>query len=72
MVFHLPALRASPSGSSRQGRVAAALRHAVRTALAGAKQVGRAVLVLGIFAVMLAAALALGLLIWMPQFHVNA
>jgi hypothetical protein len=47
-------------------------RHAARAALVGAKQVGRAVLVLGVFTLMLAAAMALGLLIWVPHFHVNS
>jgi len=51
--------------------VAAVIRHVAFAALAGAKQVGRAVLLLGIFAVMLAAAMALGLLIWVPHSHVN-
>ena len=48
-----------------------AIRRAARAALAGAKPVGRAVLVLTIFAAMLAAAMAVGLLIWLPRFHVN-
>jgi len=51
--------------------VAAAIRPATRAALTGAKQVGRAVLVLGIFALMLVAAMAVGLLIWVPHVHVN-
>jgi hypothetical protein len=71
LAFHLPARPASPARSPRQGRGAAAIRRATRAALAGAKQVGQAVLVLGIFAVMLAAAMALGLLIWVPHFHIN-
>ncbi len=71
LAFQLPLLPASPTESPRQGRVAAVIRHPAFAALAGAKQVGRAVLVLGIFAVMLAAAMALGLLIWVPHSHVN-
>ena len=70
--LHVLAPPAASTKSPRQGRVAAVIRHAARAALAGAKQLGRAVLVLGIFAVMLVAAMAVGLLIWMPHFHVNA
>jgi len=71
LAVHLPARPASPTGSPRQGGVAAAIRPATRAALTGAKQVGRAVLVLGIFALMLVAAMAVGLLIWVPHVHVN-
>ena len=71
LTVQLPVLPASPTELPRQGRVAAVIRHAALAALAGAKQVGRAVLVLGIFAVMLAAAVALGLLIWVPHSNVN-
>jgi hypothetical protein len=71
LAFHLPALPACPTRSPRQARLAAAIRHAVRAALALAKQVGRAALVLAIFALMLAAAMAVGLLIWVPHVHVN-
>ena len=69
LAVHLPA---SPTGSLRQGRVRSGIQRAARAALIGVKQVGRAVLVLGIFGVMLAAAMALGLLIWLPHFHANA
>jgi hypothetical protein len=72
VAFHLPAPPAAPIESPRHGKVAAAIRHAARAALVGAKQVGRAVLVLGVFTLMLAAAMALGLLIWVPHFHVNS
>ena len=68
---HLPNRSRFPIESFRRGRGATAIRHAARSTLAGAKQVARAVLVLAIFAVMLAAAMALGLLIWVPHFHVN-
>ena len=71
LALHPPAPPVSGTKSRRQGGAAAAVRHAARTAWAGAKQVGRAVLVLGIFAVMLATATALGLLIWVPHSHVN-
>ena len=71
LAFHLPARPASPTGSDRPGGAAAAIRRAGRAALAGAKQVGRAVLVLGIFALMLVVAMAVGLLIWVPHLHVN-
>jgi hypothetical protein len=67
-----PAMPARATESPRQGRVAAAIRHSARAALAGAKQVAQAVLVLSIFAVMLTAAMAMGLLIWVPHFHVNS
>jgi len=66
-----PAMSAHPTKSFHQGGVATAIRHAACTALAGAKQAGRAVLVFGIFAVMLATAMALGLLIWVPHSDVN-
>src|SRR5262249_9012341 len=71
LAFPLPARPASPTRSPRQAGGTPAIRRAARIALVGAKQVGRAVLVLGIFAVMLAAAMALGLLIWVPRFHIN-
>ncbi len=71
LAFHLPAAPAAQTGSPRQGRVAATIRRAARAALAGARQVARAILVLGTFAVMLVAAMALGLLIWVPHLHVN-
>ena len=71
LAFHLPAPPASPTGSPRQGRGTAAIRRATRAALVGAKQVGQAVLVLGIFAAMLVAAMAVGLLIWVPHVRVN-
>jgi hypothetical protein len=71
LAFHLPLLPASPTESRRQGRAAAVIRHAAFAALAGAKHVGRAALVLGVFVAMLATAMALGLLIWVPHFHVN-
>ena len=71
LAFHLPALPASPTGSPRRGGAAAAIRYAARAALTGAKQVGQAILVLGIFAVMLVAAMAVGVLIWVPHFQVN-
>jgi hypothetical protein len=72
LAVHLPALPASLTGSPRQGRVRSGIQRAARAALTGVKQVGRAVLVLVIFAVMLAAAMVLGLLIWVPHFHVNS
>jgi len=66
-----PALPAHPTKSPRPGRVPIAIRHAARAALAGAKQVAQAALVLCIFAVMLLTAVSLGLLIWVPHLHVN-
>jgi hypothetical protein len=66
-----PALPVSRTKSLRQARAAAAIRQVMRAALAGAKQVGRAVLVCGVFAVMLAVAMALGLLIWLPRFQIT-
>jgi hypothetical protein len=71
LTIRRPAMPAHPTKSPHQGRMAAVIRHAALAALAGAKQVGQAVLVLGIFAVMLAAAMALGLLIWVPHSNVN-
>jgi len=71
LTIRRPAMPARATESPRQGSVAATVRHRARAALAGAKQVGRAVLVLGIFAVMLVAAMAMGPLIWVPDFHVN-
>jgi hypothetical protein len=67
-----PALPVRATESPRQGSVAAAVRHRAGAAVAGVKQVAQAVLVLVIFAVMLAAAMVLGLLIWVPHFHVNS
>jgi len=72
LAVHLPALPASPTRSSRQARLSATIRRATRVALVGVKQLGRAVLVLGIFALMLVAAMALGLLIWVPHFRVSS
>jgi hypothetical protein len=71
LTLRWPALPAHPTESPQQTRVSVAIRRAARAALAGVKQVARAVLVLGIFAVMLVAAMALGLLIWVPHSHVN-
>jgi hypothetical protein len=71
LTFRWPAPPASLTEWPRQSGVSPAIWHATRAALAGAKQVGRALLVLAIFAVMLATAMAMGLLIWVPQFHVN-
>jgi hypothetical protein len=71
LAFHLPALPAHPTKSPRQGRVAGAIRRAARAVLTGAKQIGRAALVLSICAVMLLTAAALGVLIWVPHSHVN-
>jgi hypothetical protein len=70
LTLRWPALPAHPTKSPRPGRTVA-IRHAARAALAGAKQVAQAVLVLCIFAVMLLTAVALGLLIWVPHVHVN-
>jgi len=72
LTIRWPALPVHPTETPRQSRVAVAIGRAARAALAGAKQVGQAVLVLGIFAVMLVAAMAMGLLIWVPHFHVNS
>jgi hypothetical protein len=71
LAFHSPAVPASPTESPRRGRLGAAIRQAAPAVLAGAKQVAHAILVLGIFALMLVAAATFGLLIWVPQFHVN-
>jgi hypothetical protein len=71
LAFHLPVLPADPAKPRHRGGVPDAIRCAARAALAGAKQLGRAVLVLGIFAVMLLTAVALGVLIWVPHSHVN-
>jgi hypothetical protein len=71
LAFHMPMRPAPSTDSPRRGRVAAAVRQTVRAALAGAKQVGHALLVLSIFALMLVAAVAMGLLIWVPNFHFN-
>jgi len=71
LTIRWPAPPAHPTEMPQQSRVVVAIRRAARAALAGAKQVGRAVLVLGTFAVMLGAAMAVGLLIWAPHFHVN-
>ena len=72
LTIRWPALPVHPTDPRRKGRVAAALRHAARAALVGAKQVGRAAFVLAIVAVMLATAMALGLLIWVPHIHVDS
>ena len=69
LAFHIPVLPAPPIEAVRQGHTAAAIRQAVPAVLAGAKQIYRAVLVLGVFAVLLAAVVALRLLIWLPLFH---
>lgn len=69
LAFHLPAPPATPTESPGPGRAAAAVRQAARAALAGAKPVYRGALVLGVFALLLAATLALRLLIWLPLFH---
>ena len=71
LALHSPAVPAPATESPRQGRATAAIRQAAGAALTGAKHVGRAVLVLGIFAVMLATAMAVGLLIRVPHSHVN-
>jgi hypothetical protein len=71
LAFHMSPLTAYSTESPRQGRAGAAIRQAAPAALAGAKQVAHAILVLSIFALMLVAAAAMGLLIWMPHFHVN-
>jgi hypothetical protein len=71
LTIRWPALPAHPTETPQRSRVPVAIRRAARAALAGAKPVGRAVLVLTIFAAMLAAAMAVGLLIWLPRFHVN-
>jgi len=71
LAFHVPVRPAASTKSPRQGRVAAAIRHAARAALTGVKQVAQAVFVLGIFAVMLATAASLGVLIWVPHSHLN-
>ena len=71
LTIRWPALPAHPTKSPRQGRVAPAIRHAARAFLVGAKQVGRAVFVLAIFAAMLGTAMALGLLIWVPHIRVD-
>lgn len=68
---HLSNRSRLPAESPRRGRDAPALGQMVPAALAGAKQVGQAILVLGIFAVMLVAAVAMGLLIWAPHFHLT-
>ena len=70
LAFNGPALPGHIAKSLRQDRIATAIRRAARATLVGAIQVGRAMLVLAIFAVMLAAAAASGLLIWVPQFGV--
>jgi len=70
--FQMSVQQAPSTESPRPGRAAATVRQTARAVLAGAKRVGQAVLVLGIFAVMLAAAMALGLLTWVPHFHVNS
>jgi len=71
LTIRWPALPAHPTESPWQSRLAVAIRHAARVALAGTKQVGRALLVVGICAVMLARAASLGVLIWVPHSHVN-
>jgi hypothetical protein len=68
---HLSNRSRLPIESLRRGRVGAAVRQTARAALAGAKQVGQGILVLGIFALMLVAAVAMGLRIWVPHFRVN-
>jgi hypothetical protein len=71
LALHAPVVPAPLTESPRQGRAGAAIRQAAPAALAGAKQVAHAILVLGIFALMLVAAAAMGLLIWVPHFHVK-
>jgi hypothetical protein len=66
-----PALPVHPTKPAHQSGVATSIRRAARAAFDGAKQVGRAVFVLAIFAAMLGTAMALGLLIWVPHFSVN-
>ncbi|HML14814.1 MAG TPA: hypothetical protein VK456_16030 [Xanthobacteraceae bacterium] len=71
LAFRLPVLPASSTKSPRQGRTAAAIRQAARPALSGARRVYRAVLVVGMFAVLLVVTIALRLLIWLPLFHAH-
>jgi hypothetical protein len=71
LAFHMLLLTASPTESPRQGRAAVAIRQAAPAVLTGAKLVAHAILVLSVFALMLVAAVALGLLIWVPRSHVN-
>jgi hypothetical protein len=71
LTFRVPTRSAFPAEAPRPRSTAAALRRAMRAAVAAARRVYPAVLVLGTLGALFAAMLALRILIWVPLFHAN-